>query len=71
MKLDRSVAATAVVCVAVGFLAHESAADEAEELAKKSQNPVANMISVPFEENLFFDLGPTDKLAMRRVGKRQ
>jgi hypothetical protein len=53
----------AVLCVAVGFLARASAADEAEELAKKSQNPVANMISVPFEENLFFDLGPTDKLA--------
>jgi hypothetical protein len=52
-----------VLCVAVGLLARASAADEAEDLAKKSQNPVANMISVPFEENLFFDVGPTGKLA--------
>ena len=34
-----------------------------EELAKQSQNPVANLVSVPFENNTFFDLGPTEKLA--------
>lgn len=63
MKLERSVAGAAVLFFAGVFLAHGSAADETEDLAKKSQNPVANMISVPFEENLFFDVGPTDKLA--------
>ena len=34
-----------------------------DELAKQSQNPVANVISVPFENNTFFDIGPTEKLA--------
>jgi len=33
------------------------------DLAKQSQNPVANMISLPFENNTFFDVGPTEKLA--------
>ena len=30
----------------------------AEELAKIAQNPVANMISVPFQNNFNFDVGP-------------
>lgn len=34
-----------------------------DDLAKQSQNPVANMISVPFENNIYFDVGPTEKLA--------
>jgi hypothetical protein len=32
----------------------------AEELAKLSQNPVANLISVPFQNNTNFDYGPND-----------
>ena len=33
-----------------------------ESLAKTSQNPVGNIISVPFENNIYFDAGPTDKI---------
>jgi len=37
------------------------AADEGEtELAKKAQNPVADLISVPFQSNFFFNAGTTD-----------
>ena len=32
----------------------------AEELAKLSQNPVANLISVPFQNNTNFNYGPQD-----------
>jgi len=32
----------------------------AEELAKETQNPVANLISVPFQNNFNFGLGPND-----------
>ena len=32
-----------------------------EELAKKTQNPVADMISVPFQNNLNFGLGPHNR----------
>jgi hypothetical protein len=37
------------------------AAEESEaELAKKTQNPVADLISVPFQNNFNFDAGPND-----------
>jgi len=29
-----------------------------EELAKESQNPIANLISVPFQNNFNFGIGP-------------
>ena len=29
-----------------------------EELAKKAQNPVADLISVPFQDNITFNVGP-------------
>ena len=29
-----------------------------EELAKESQNPIANLISVPFQNNFNFGVGP-------------
>jgi hypothetical protein len=31
-----------------------------EELAKESQNPIANLISVPFQNNFNFGVGPND-----------
>jgi len=38
-----------------------AAADESEtELAKKTQNPVADLISVPFQTNFNFNTGTTD-----------
>ena len=32
----------------------------AEELAKETQNPIANLISVPFQNNFNFGIGPND-----------
>jgi hypothetical protein len=32
----------------------------AEDLAKIAQNPVGNLISVPFQENAYFNVGPLD-----------
>ena len=37
-------------------------ASDETELAKQSQNPVANIISLPFENNASFDVGPTGKM---------
>ena len=34
-----------------------------EDLAKESQNPIGSLISVPFENNTYFNLGPEDKWA--------
>ena len=35
-------------------------AEDETELAQASQNPIANLISVPFENNLDFNVGPED-----------
>ena len=37
-------------------------ADTATELAKKTQNPVSNLISVPFENNANYRAGPDNKV---------
>src|SRR5882724_8939611 len=38
-----------------------AAQDSETELAKKTQNPVADLISVPFQNNFNFGVGPSDK----------
>lgn len=38
-----------------------AAAQDAAELAKAAQNPVASMISLPFQNNTNFDFGPLGK----------
>ena len=38
----------------------EAGGDQAAELAKQLQNPVASLISVPFQNNFEFNLGPND-----------
>jgi hypothetical protein len=37
-----------------------SAAQSTEELAKAAQNPIANMISLPFQNNTNLNIGPND-----------
>jgi hypothetical protein len=44
-----------------GALAQESGGDQAAELAKQLSNPVASLISVPFQANYDFKMGPTNK----------
>ena len=55
-----------VILLTFAFLsanAAESASDQdskTEELAKETQNPIANLISVPFQNNFNFGIGPND-----------
>jgi hypothetical protein len=35
--------------------------DSDEDLAKKAQNPIANMISLPLQNNTSFNIGPYDR----------
>jgi hypothetical protein len=61
---DASLAAIAgALALIVLFLAPAGHAEEDTELAKQSQNPVANIISIPFENNLYFDVGPSEEMA--------
>jgi len=41
--------------------AAKNADDDAGELAKQTQNPIANLISVPFQENLDYNIGPYER----------
>ena len=45
--------------VAVALPAH--AEDDTQELARAAQNPVASMISLPFQNNTNFNFGPLEK----------
>ena len=36
------------------------------DLAKQSQNPIASLISVPFQNNIFFNQGPNNRTSYQR-----
>jgi hypothetical protein len=51
-----------ITLVIVPAWAEEEAAEQDKtELAKKTQNPIADLISLPFQYNLFFETGPKAK----------
>jgi hypothetical protein len=51
----------AALLVTSGPVLAQEAADADSELAKKTQNPVADLISLPFQNNTNFNFGPKDK----------
>lgn len=60
IKNSKTLLIFAMMLVALGLIAVSAWAAEqsAEELAKASQNPIANMISLPFQNNTNFNVGP-------------
>jgi hypothetical protein len=51
------------LCLAAMLLAAPlRAGDEETELAKKTQNPVADLISVPFQNNTNYGYGPNENV---------
>lgn len=57
-------AAIAVVLLVASATAAEPPAkpgDDTQELAKQAQNPIANLISVPFQNNTNFNYGPRER----------
>ena len=51
---------TAAALAAILSAAPAHAELSAEDLAKIAQNPVGNLISVPFQNNAYFNVGPLD-----------
>ncbi len=56
----RPAALTAALGLGLAFTSTVHAEMSAEELAKLAQNPIANLISVPFQNNTNFNYGPED-----------
>ena len=46
--------------LATAVATDRAAADDAQELAKKLSNPVASLISLPFQYNFDHNIGPVD-----------
>jgi hypothetical protein len=60
MKRCHAIAAAALVVALLFARSGWAADDEGTELAKETQNPVANLISVPFQNNFYFNSGTKD-----------
>lgn len=61
MKTKLLIFALSIATVSLQAQSEEEAANE--ELAKKAQNPIANMISVPFQNNTSYGIGPDNRTA--------
>jgi len=61
MKLSTRVAGGIAFWIVVLATPAAHAELSAEDLAKIAQNPVGNLISVPFQENAYFNVGPLDR----------
>ena len=60
-SLIKTVVSGFVMGIMVLIFAHSSMAENQEELAKKLANPIASMISIPFQLNYDKDYGPDDE----------
>ena len=61
MKFAHAFAIIACCIDALSAAAQEAAPDQAADLAKKLQNPVASLISFPLQSNFDFRIGPSDE----------
>ena len=60
MKASRTTTLAALIATGVSLPVLAQEGDAAAELAKKTQNPIASLISVPFQLNYDRDIGPNE-----------
>jgi len=58
---NRLVCALLLTALPVGLSAQDEASSTEKSLAKAAQNPVGDLISLPFQNNTNFDVGPADR----------
>jgi hypothetical protein len=51
-----------MVCFAISIPAGTAIADDVSDIAKKVQNPISDLISLPLEHNMDFDVGPEEEI---------
>lgn len=54
---------TFILAIAALLLSEASLSHADQDLAKKSQNPIGNMISLPLQNNTYFNVGPSNEWA--------
>ena len=54
---------TCCACVLLVAGAAKAESDDAGDLAKASQNPIGNIVSLPFQNNTSFGIGPDDAVS--------
>lgn len=59
--ISRLKALLSLVAIGASLCAVPTQAQDGGDLAKQSQNPLGAMISLPFENNLLFNIGPSEK----------
>jgi hypothetical protein len=60
--MSRNIAALVLSAAALSVITAPAVAQEAPDLARQAQNPIASLISVPFQNNFNFDTGSKDDL---------
>ena len=65
LSMKIKIVGAAVLTAALLTAAPAFAEMSAEDLAKLTQNPVGNLISVPFQNNTNFSVGPEERRQIR------
>ena len=62
---DQIALAAGLLALGATLAASVRAKLSAEQLAEMAQNPIGNMISLPFQDNINFNVGPEDGTLFR------